>query len=81
MKRKNNNSNELIIPMKEAKIPYNRLKNQQIIKFIIITTDNKVLNDCIKIIMKFQQQHKNLEITVFISSSYEKSQKISKGKL
>ncbi len=81
MKRKNNYSNELIIPMKEAKIPYNRLKNQQIIKFIIITTDNKVLNDCIKIIMKFQQQHKNLEITVFISSSYEKSQKISKGKL
>lgn len=81
MKRKSNYNNELIIPMKEAKIPYSKLKGHKIIKFIIITTDNELLTDCIKIITEFQQQHKNLKITVFISSSYEKLHKMSKGKL
>lgn len=70
-----------IVPVYNAEIPYDEIKNQKQIAFIVISKDETVLKESIEAITEFQEQHKDLEITVFISSSYEKLHRLTNGAL
>ena len=61
-----------VIEIKDGIIPYDKIKNQKNITFIIITQDMKLLEKTIKGIAKVKSEHKNTDFTVLISSSYEK---------
>ena len=70
-----------IIEVKDGVITYNEVKNENKITFIIITKDENVLKKSIDAIVKVNKEHKEKEINVFISSSYDKLHKITNGAL
>lgn len=81
-KIKNNkiNQNEKIT-INNGIIKYNKINNLNKITFIIITTDKNILKKSTNAIIEFQKENKEKEITVFVSSNYEKLRKLSNGLL
>lgn len=69
-----------VIEVKDGVIPYDKIKDQKDITFIIITKDEKVLEDSIKAISKVKDEYKDKDFNVVISSSYEKLHTLSNGK-
>lgn len=70
-----------IIEVKDGVIPYDEVKNENKIAFIIITQDEDVLKKSIQSIAEVSKENKEKEINVVISSSYEKLHKITNGAL
>lgn len=70
-----------VIEIKDGKIPYDEVNKLDKITFIIITQDDKVLQQSIKSIAELHKEHEDKEFNVVISSSYEKLHKITKGML
>lgn len=64
-----------------GKIPYNEIKGEKDITFVLITKDEKVLEETIKSIAEFYKEHKDRNINVVISSDYEKLHEASNGTL
>ena len=65
----------------DGKIPYEEIKDEKDITFVIITKDEKVLEESVKAIADIQKENKDMNITVVISSDYEKLHKATNGKL
>ena len=74
-------NNKELIEIKDGIIPYDKIKNQKNVTFIIITQDMKLLEKTIKGIAKVKSEHKDTDFTVLISSSYDKLLTLSSGKL
>lgn len=70
-----------IIDVIDDKIPYDKIKNEDKITFIIITQDEDVLKKSIQAIAGVSKENKEKEINVVISSSYKKLHKITNGAL
>lgn len=82
LKKKNTiDKDSKIIDVVDGKIPYNEIKNEDKITFIIITQDEDVLKKSIQAIAEVSKENKEKEINVVISSSYEKLHKITNGAL
>ena len=82
LKKKNTiDKDSKIIDVVDGKIPYNEIKNEDKITFIIITQDEDVLKKSIQSIAEVSKEHKEKKINVVISSSYEKLHKITNGAL
>ena len=82
LKKKNTiDKDSKIIDVIDGKIPYNEIKNEDKITFIIITQDEDVLKKSIQAIAEISKENKEKEINVVISSSYEKLHKITNGAL
>lgn len=82
LKKKNTiDKDSKIIDVVDGKIPYNEIKNENKITFIIITKDEDVLKKSIQSISEVSKENKEKEINVVISSSYEKLHKITNGAL
>lgn len=60
-------------------IPYKEIQNEKNITFVVITKDETTLEKIIKSITTFHDSHKDMEINVVISSSYQKLHKLSGG--
>lgn len=69
------------IAINDGIIPYNKVNNLNKITFIIVTTDKNVLQKSTEAIIEFQKKNKEKEITVFVSSNYEKLHRLSNGLL
>ena len=82
LKKKNTiDKDSKIIDVVDGKIPYNEIKNEDKITFIIITQDEDILKKSIQAIAEVSKENKEKEINVVISSSYEKLHKIINGAL
>lgn len=64
-----------------GKIPYNEIKEEKDITFVLITKDEKILEETIKSIAEFYKEHKDMNINVVIPSDYEKLHEVSNGTL
>lgn len=73
------NNNTKIVKIKDGIIPYNEIKNNQNITFIIISADEKTLIKSIEAIANVHKQYKDRNFNVVVSSSYEKLHKLSNG--
>lgn len=60
-------------------IPYDEIKDNQDITFIVISADEKTLIKYIEAIVNVHEQYKDRNFNVGISSSYEKLHKLSNG--
>lgn len=82
LKKKNTiDKDSKIIDVVNGKIPYDEIKNEDKITFIIITQDEDVLKKSLQVIAEVTKDNKEKEINVVISSSYEKLHKITNGAL
>ena len=68
-----------VIEIKDGVIPYDKIKGQKDITFVIITKDEKVLEESIRAITKVKEDYKDKDFNVVISSSYEKLHALSNG--
>lgn len=60
-------------------IPYNEIKDNKDITFIVISADEKTLIKSIEAIVNVHKQYEDRNFNVVISSSYEKLHKLSNG--
>lgn len=82
LKKKNTiDKDSKIIDVVDGIIPYDEIKNEDKITFIIITQDENKLKKSIQSIAEVSKENKEKEINVVISSSYEKLHKITNGAL
>lgn len=58
-------------------IPYDEIKDEKEITFVIITKDEDVLSKSIEAIKNLHEKNKDKNFKVVVSSSYEKLHKIS----
>ena len=65
----------------DGKIPYEEIKNEKDITFVIITKDEKILEESVKAIADIHKENKDMNITVVISSDYKKLHEATNGKL
>ena len=79
LKKKNGNNSKTITINEDGVIPYNKIKNQENVTFIVITKDETTLQKVITSIADFHNEHKTMKINVVISSDYLKLHKISGG--
>ena len=77
MKKKNNKEIKVI----DGNIPFENIKDEKDITFVVITKDEKRLEETIKSIAEFYKEHKDMNINVVISSDYEKLYEASNGTL
>lgn len=77
MKKKNNKEIKII----DVNIPYEEIKDEKNITFVVITKDEKVLEETLKAITNIYNENRDRNITVVISSDYEKLNKMTNGKL
>lgn len=77
MKKKNNKEIKII----DVNIPYEEIKDEKNITFVVITKDEKVLEETLKAITNIYNENRDRNITVVISSDYEKLNKVTNGKL
>ena len=69
-----------VIEIKDGVIPYEKIKDPKDITFVIITKDEKVLEESIRAITKVKEEYKDKDFNVVISSSYEKLHTLSNDK-
>lgn len=60
-------------------IPYDEIKDNKDITFIVISADEKILIKSIEAIVNVHKQYEDINFNVVISSSYEKLHKLSNG--
>lgn len=60
-------------------IPYDEIKDNKDITFIVISADEKTLIKSIEAIVNVHKQYEDINFNVVISSSYEKLHKLSNG--
>ena len=77
MKKKNSKEIKII----DVNIPYEEIKDEKNITFVVITKDEKVLEETLKAITNIYNENRDRNITVVISSDYEKLNKVTNGKL
>lgn len=79
MKKKTNK--EIVI--NSNNIPYDKIKDEKDITFVVVTEDEKVLKSSLKAICEVQKENKDKNITVFVTNAknYEKLHKESNGKI
>ena len=77
MKKKNNKEIKII----DVNIPYEEIKDEKNITFVVITKDERVLEETLKAIINIYNENRDRNITVVISSDYEKLNKVTNGKL
>ena len=65
----------------DVNIPYEEIKDEKNITFVVITKDEKVLEETLKAITNIYNENRDRNITVVISSDYEKLNKVTNGKL
>ena len=65
----------------DGNIPYEEIKDEKDITFVVITKDEKVLEETLKAITNIYNENRDRNITVVISSDYEKLNKVTNGKL
>lgn len=63
----------------DGMIPYDEIKDNQDITFIVISADEKTLIKSIEAIVNVYEQFKDRNFNVVISSSYEKLHRLSRG--
>lgn len=80
-KNKKDLKGEKIIKVKNKNIPYDEIKNNNKVTFIVCTKDEKVLTETLSAITEVSEQNKEKEITVIISSSYNKLHELTNGAL
>lgn len=61
-----------VIEINSDKIPYNEIKKLKDVTLIIVTEDEKVLENVLGAITKFQEDNKDINIILYIARSYEK---------
>ncbi len=62
-------------------IPYEEIKDNKDITFIVITPDEEVLTKSLESIKNVHDKNKDKNFNIIISSSYEKLHRISNGML
>lgn len=62
-------------------IPYEEIKDNKDITFIVITQDEEVLTKSLEAIKSVRDENKDKNFNVIISSNYEKLHKLSNGTL
>jgi len=62
-------------------IPYEEIKDNKDITFIVITPDEEVLTKSLEAIKNVHDENKDKNFNIIISSSYEKLHRISNGML
>ena len=62
-------------------IPYEEIKDNKDITFIVITPDEEVLTKSLEAITNVHDENKDKNFNIIISSSYEKLHRISNGML
>lgn len=62
-------------------IPYEEIKDNKDITFIVITPDEEVLTKSLEAIKNVHDENKDKNFNIIISSSYEKLHRISGGML
>lgn len=72
-------NNKTIIVDSNNNIPYGEIENTENITFVIVSTDESTITKIITSINEFHLKNKNLNITVVLSSSYDKLHTISHG--
>ena len=77
MKKKNNKEIKVI----DGNIPFENIKDEKDITFVVITKDEKRLEETLKAITNIYNENRDRNITVVISSDYEKLNKVTNGKL
>ena len=79
MKKKTNK--EIVI--NSNNIPYDKIKDEKDITFVVVTEDEKVLESSIKAICEIQKENKDKNITVIITrpENYVKLHKESNGRI
>ena len=77
MKKKNNKEIKII----DGNIPYEEIKDEKDITFVVITKDEKVLEETLKAITNVYNENKDRNITVVISSDYKQLHEATNGKL
>jgi len=60
------------IEIKDGIIPYDEIKDEKEITFVIVTEDTQVLEKTISAITKVYKENKDKSFNVVISRSYEK---------
>lgn len=65
----------------DGNIPYEEIKDEKDITFVVITKDEKVLEETLKAITNVYNENRDRNITVVISSDYDKLHKATNGKL
>ena len=70
-----------VVRIKGGAIPYDKIKNNNKIAFIVCTPDEETLKKSINSIIQIQEKYPEKDITVFVSSSYEKMHTLSHGLL
>lgn len=60
------------IEIKDGIIPYDEIKDEKEITFVIVTEDTEVLEKTISAITKVYKENKDKSFNVVISRSYEK---------
>ena len=63
------------IEIKNGIIPYDEIKDEKEITFVIVTEDTQVLEKTISAITKVYKENKDKSFNVVISRSYEKIKK------
>ena len=63
------------IEIKDGIIPYDEIKDEKEITFVIVTEDTQVLEKTISAITKVYKENKDKSFNVVISRSYEKIKK------
>ncbi|MCI5677345.1 MAG: hypothetical protein MR263_00370 [Acholeplasma sp.] len=63
------------IEIKDGIIPYDEIKDEKEITFVIVTEDMEVLEKTISAITKVYKENKDKSFNVVISRSYEKIKK------
>ena len=79
-KKRNSQKESKVIHIENDKIiPYKQIQDEKNITCVVITKDETTLEKIIKSITTFHDSHKDMEINVVISSSYQKLHKLSGG--
>lgn len=68
-----------VIIENELSIPFNEFEDQKDITIVVITKDETALEKVAKVITEYHEEHKEKNINVVISSSYEKLHRLSGG--
>lgn len=68
-----------IVIENDSSIPFKEIEEQKNITFIVITKDETVLEKVARVITEYHEKHKDKNINVVISSSYEKLHRLSGG--
>ena len=77
--KKKKSIDDSTIIIKNNEIPYEEIKDKKKVTFVIASSDKKVIQTTCQLIINYEKENPDKEITVFLSSSYETVDRIAKG--